>query len=530
MPHEPLFQENILATILRNFSFYFNDGYWGIALSVILLLVLSQYLWVKNYTADTYHGICFPSSKYLLNPKSKSDRIALSVFAITFAAICLVFFSLEMSLFANFDLMHEGTTINFIEGHGTGISDIRFAPLANIELNLFYAISHNLYIVTGLVLIETAFLLYLLYKLFDFIPAAPRLYALAAIMVLPAFFWVNNPVFPERLMMILVCGSLIMLKKYLSNPNKLTLLKFILLMNLALYSKETVILFYAGILAVNILYFIFSGKIILKSFIHPFKTARTFPVEYLMFCSMLIFSLLYLLLGVGIHENEYVKLHSFNNTWHIYTIETALIIISGIGLLRHKNIIIWGLWGGSLLLLLMVALVLNISGINGKALSYYAIIPALFGCLIAVYSHPRKYKLILIPAVILAIFNDFGIYQKQNGKFYRETAEFLAQQKSTQGELQIFLADSLNGLYKPYITDCYLSAYKYYFPDWKVTFKSNDLKNFHPADKVKHAWKYQEVPAAGDIYIENKFYSPNHPENYQKVFENKLFRIFEIRP
>lgn len=89
---------------------------------------------------------------------------------LAFIILCAITYSQEMSLFANFDLMSIGTTVNFAEGKGTGISDIRFSPFGNVELNLFYAVSHNMYIVSGMVLGETALLLYLFYRLFDFIP------------------------------------------------------------------------------------------------------------------------------------------------------------------------------------------------------------------------------------------------------------------------------------------------------------------------------------------------------------------------
>lgn len=305
----PLFEPNILSTLLRNFSFYFRDGYWGYVFLVIMGLILFPFIWLRARPA----AFSFPDRIYLFNPRS--DKMAAVWAFLAFTILCAIIYSQEMSLFANFDLMSIGTTVNFAEGKGTGISDIRFSPFGNVELNLFYAVSHNMYIVSGMVLGETALLLYLFYRLFDFIPVSRRLYALALATLYPALVWINNPIFPERLMLIFICASLLMLKKYLAAPRTSLLILFCILMNLAIYTKETVILFYAGLLAVDVLYLVFRGTVKPASFLHPFKTAKELPLEFIMFQSMAVFAFIYLLFGLGIESNQYVSAHISDEAW-----------------------------------------------------------------------------------------------------------------------------------------------------------------------------------------------------------------------
>lgn len=86
-------------------------------------------------------------------------------------------------------------------------------------------------------------------------------------------------------------------------------------MNLAIYTKETVILFYVGLLAVDVLYLVFRGTVKPASFLHPFKTAKELPLEFIMFQSMAVFAFIYLLFGLGIESNQYVSAHISDEAW-----------------------------------------------------------------------------------------------------------------------------------------------------------------------------------------------------------------------
>lgn len=520
----PLFEPNILSTLLRNFNFYFHDGYWGYVYLVIMGLILFQFTWLRVRPA----ALSFPDHAYPFN--FQSDKVAGIAALLAFVILCAIIYTQEMSLFANFDLMSIGTTVNFVEGKGTGISDIRFSPFGNVELNLFYAISHNLYIISGLVLGETALLLYLLYRLFDFIPVTRRLYALALATLYPALVWVNNPIFPERLMLIFICASLLALKKYLVAPKTSRLIWFCVLMNLAIYTKETVILFYAGLLAADILYLTFRGVIKPISFLHPLKTAKELPLEFIMFFSMAVFAFIYLLFGLGIESNQYISAHISNDAWKKYYLEFFVCGAALVALVfsQKATALFSGLLAGSFVLLFFVAFKLSIY--NDNTSSYYAIVSGVFGLFIFFYAASKKSALTLFGIAFLATstIQNISLYQNQNGSAYYDAARFISLLNTGAKPLSIFVKDSLNGKYEDYIINCYRSAYKFYFPERNFVFKTNSAAD-RQNNILKFPLKYQERPQPGDIYVENKFYGTDVPENFKLLHENRIFRIFEIK-
>lgn len=519
----PLFEDNILSTLLRNFSFYFNDGYWGYFFLTIMGLVFAQFLWIKPKSAL----LAFPDKIYHFS--LRKDYFSFVFFIISFVCLCLITYSQEMSLFANFDLMSIGTTVNFVEGKGTGISDIRFSPFGNVELNLFYAISHNLYVVSALVLAETALLLYLSYLLFDFIPVSKRLCALALASIYPALVWVNNPIFPERLMLIFICLSLLMLKKYLAKPSLSYLMGFCLLMNLAIYTKETVILFYAGLLAADLLYLIYRGQITPNSFLHPFKTAKNLPLEYLMFFSMLLFAFIYLLFGLGVSSNQYVSAHLNPESWKKYYLEFFICFCAlwAIFFSKKSFTLLYGILAGAWIILIFVAWKLGIY--NENTAPYYAIISGVFGLFLVFYALEKKLLLLLFGGVFLAlaIWQNYSLFKKQSGESYSEVAKFIGSLPDAQKLLPIFVKDSLNGKYESYIIDCYRSAYKFYFPNKNIVFKTDSDADLQ-GNILKFPLVYQASPQSGDIYVLNKIYNEDN-DKYELLYENANFKVFRVR-
>lgn len=519
----PLFEDNILSTLWRNFSFYFNDGYWGYFFLTIMGLVFLQFLWIKLRPAF----LTFPNKIYRFN--LHIDYLPLIFFILAFVCLCLITYAQEMSLFANFDLMSIGTTVTFAEGKGTGISDIRFSPFANVELNLFYAISHNLYVVSFLVLTETALLLYLLYLLFDFVPVSRRLCALALVGIYPALVWINNPIFPERLMLIFICLSLLMLKKYLTCPKTRYLMGFCLLMNLAIYTKETVILFYAGLLGCELLYLIYRGQITPTSFLHPFKTAKTLPLEYMMFFSMGLFAFIYLLFGLGINSNQYVSAHINSEAWKKYYLEFFICFCAVISLIFSKkfSVLLFGFGAGAWMILLFVAWKLGIYNENNAP--YYAIVSGIFGLFLVFYTLEKKLLLSLfgLAFLVMAILQNYSLFKKQSGESYYDAAKFISSLASKQNPLPIFVKDSLEGKYESYIIDCYRSAYKFYFPHKNIVFKTNSDADLL-GNVLKFPLIYQATPKTGDIYVLNKIYNEDS-DRYELLYENANFKIFRVR-
>lgn len=124
-------------------------------------------------------------------------------------------------------------------------------------------------------------------------------------------------------------------------------------MNLAIYTKETVILFYAGLLAVDVLYLVFRGTVKPASFLHPFKTAKELPLEFIMFQSMAVFAFIYLLFGLGIESNQYVSAHISDEAWKKYYLEIFVCFSALTALVSSQKAtpLLLGLLGGSLVLL-----------------------------------------------------------------------------------------------------------------------------------------------------------------------------------
>lgn len=134
-----------------------------------------------------------------------------------------------------------------------------------------------------------------------------------------------------------------------------------------------------------------------------------------------------------------------------------------------------------------------------------------------------RFRLLAISAI-----QNISLYRKQNGDTYHDTARFLSRLTTDQKPLSVFVKDSLNGKYESYIIDCYRSAYKFYFPERNFVFKTNSAAD-RQNNILKFPLKYQERPQPGDIYVENKFYGTDVPENFKLLHENRIFRIFQIK-
>lgn len=107
----------------------------------------------------------------------------------------------------------------------------------------------------------------------------------------------------------MVLLSLTALQKYDGRHGLRQLLWFALWANLAIYTKETNIFVYFGILLYLVLAKVWAGKITLRSFLSPFKTVAGMPAEYILFWSMLLFSAGYLLLSNLLTDGAYVRHH-----------------------------------------------------------------------------------------------------------------------------------------------------------------------------------------------------------------------------
>ena len=76
---------------------------------------------------------------------------------------------------------------------------------------------------------------------------------------------------------------------------------------LAVYTKETAIIFYFGILIYNLLYYIFHDKINYHNLFRPWLMAKDFPFEFITFLIGLSFALFYFYTNNSMSENLYVQ-------------------------------------------------------------------------------------------------------------------------------------------------------------------------------------------------------------------------------
>ena len=143
---------------------------------------------------------------------------------------------------------------------------------------------------------------------------------------------------------------------------------------------------------------------------------------------------------------------------------------------------------------------------------------------------------------VFVLFVDWGIAKSEEGRYYREVAEFLIGRK--QEMLNVFLSEKSEP--SPWFYGCWPSVYKYYWPDNNIVFKTSALDpkdttssvflvRWNKETNLYHPINYETEPLKGDFYVIKRtpFYAQDKAliddmEN-SKVFENKLFEIYEIK-
>ncbi len=135
---------------------------------------------------------------------------------------------------------------------------------------------------------------------------------LAIVNFLPAVFWVNSIVYSEQNTLIFILLSLMSLKKYDSGKSFVSLFFFAFWANMAIYTKETNILLYLGILIYLLIKNTVTGCLTPRSFVCPVRTIRRMPVEYVLLWSMLLFAAGYFLQSNLFVDGAYLRHHYMN--------------------------------------------------------------------------------------------------------------------------------------------------------------------------------------------------------------------------
>ena len=304
----PWLRSDVAANIRNNFAFYFGYERFGLYAACVAAVIVLNCMAVKFFFAGEYR-FSAGDRRFFFNRKDKSELAGAAALAFSFLLYALNLFSLELSVFGNYDQMVVNNILDMRRGLQPVFTSMRFNPAAGIDHNIIYGITHHYALIGGWVLLKQALCLWLLYRFFVFVPAARRLFMLAAVNFLPAVFWVNGIVYSEQNTLIFVLLSLTALQKYDGRHGLRQLLWFALWANLAIYTKETNIFVYFGILLYLVLAKVWAGKITLRSFLSPFKTVAGMPAEYILFWSMLLFSAGYLLLSNLLTDGAYVRHH-----------------------------------------------------------------------------------------------------------------------------------------------------------------------------------------------------------------------------
>lgn len=540
MFQEKIFNHDILSSIVHNYTYFFTFldmyVYAGYVLGILLLLGLPLIFCGTNEYLPF-----FSNEQKIFNYRKKSDWIGLSALLLSITAFFIIMIMQENSLFCNFDSM----TIDYIDSLKQGIKPVfgewRFTPMSGIDYNFAFAVTNNYFMINCYVALKQLFCLWLLYKLFCFMPVDKRLFMLAVINFIPACFWMNNFIFQEQNILIFVVLSLMSLNKYQQNSKSRYLFYFLITMNLAMYTKENVILFYAGLGAWLILTAVVNEKITLNSFFHPLKTIKTLPVEWIMFWSFFVYSTCWFL-STPIDENRYLTTHSRNlaEVCNIYKCELALNAIALIVMLvkvfrkqfKNMNLLGEGSVFGSSLVTFFIVFKSHIVPASDYILSYYLYLTAVFCTAYIFCNLSRKWLLGTFAIVVIAYsgWENYNIHLAQKGVYRRELAEFIIS-KAKDEDMVIYMHSNQRLDYKWWKTMGWSASLKYAAPDARLHLKTDlDIYSFYHAEDSKFFRMLLGKPEKGDYILVNVTERPAFvpaPE-YETVYQNKVYRLYYI--
>lgn len=550
MLQEPLFQENILSTILRNFDFYLFGSNWlpyALGLLALLSLTILTLKWAgaekENYLFPPHH---IPFNRY--------NQSGLYFCLLCFGIYAFNVFSLDNTLFNNYDLMSVNTTFIFDKGVAATYANNRLAPVSFFDLNFLYAITHNFTLINIYVILKQALILWLLFNLLDYISIKTRLLLIGTITLLPAMFWINNIIFPEQNELIFLLSSFICLRRYTQKHQFRYLWLYCFLALLAVYTKETAIIFYFGILIYNLLYYVFHDKINYHNLFRPWLIAKAFPFEFITFLIGLSFALFYFHTVNSMSENAYVQLRQkpLFDLIKLFKTEIILTVIAWIVFIKKFfkkedfSILINEafLFGATSILLFLLFILKMDAGVPHIAhKTYYAVLCSIFS-IIYISSNLKNIVLYIIFTIIICWSSavNYNFHHKENGIYYHQIADFMAKELTVKSQITISFAPTAEPL--PWIYETWSAAFKYYFPDKNITFKFPWLEKIQGIETSMYFYRRYfeagkmtkispEPPSPGDYYIIKKT-SPDYKRDKQNinlppVFENQIFEVYLIR-
>ncbi len=543
---EPLFRDNILSNIYNNFAFYFryflngNLYIWMIAVIAFLLL---NWIVTKFYFQNRYADFA-PNESYTFSKKHKSHWFALCIVTASFLIYCGNTLWQEISIYTDFDSMSWYYTLSFSKGILPAVDGhFRYTPLQGIDLNIIFGISNNTYFIHSYIFLKQLLILWLMYILFDFIPVFKRLIMIAIINLLPSLLWINSAIFPEQNVIIFVLLSLIFLRRFQQTGFSRYLLYFMIFMNLALYSKETVAIFYGGFGIYLLISAVMNGKIALNSFLHPIKCIRQFPVEYLMFWSLFIFATGWMLLTDFGIDNRYLMTHGadLNEAIKIYQTEILInvlaLIIMFIKLIKTKtknlHLFTEGSLIGCTIISYLIVLSLRLVPTADYSVPYYLYLPAVF-CTVYIFTNITSKLLLSVISILIITFAGYcnlNTSMAQQGKERRDIAEYLISHAKFM-ETTIYI--DVNAKYIDTIwwkTKAWANALLYSYPDIKIKFKLDpQIYNIWYMNHIIPVPISNEAPIRGDYILVNKTHNPGYIPDLSATiaYENKVYTLYHL--
>ncbi len=557
----PLLQDQIWSNLIKFNITTLVSRLW-VPWMLIVAIILGCFIWLLRHqirTSPAYFNL-FHNTIYTFRPHKKRDWAALFMLLAALASTLFYMYNTENSFFENFDLMALGTTRSLVSGVVPNFDYARITPLAFWNLSSLYAITQNMYVIKGFVFAQLLLAIWLMYCFFDYIPAARRLIFLAVFILTPTMLLTSKIVFPDREIIIALMAALLCAKKYSQTSKLRWVAWFLFFMNVAIYTKETCILFFFGILITSVLYNIWNEKITLRSFLHPWQLIKEMPLEFLIALCLLMYSVIYFVLQTPNESNIYLNngRHQWQSLLNYYQFELAVCIAAVCVLLlrakRYYDTLInpmfrGGLVIGSLVIAFGIVFVLqtapNSPHLVGK--TYYLLLTLLFA-LAYIFEHIRSRLVLAVLSVAILFYSavkNIEASKQEIGVYYRETAEFLAQNMNKNDINFLFIIEKPQATHDidQWIIEAWSTIYRYYFKDYKLIIKSNQHLIKTVSDLV-HLQQFRlqiytpivpiEKPTKGDWVIINKNnYRPetleirkNIPQ--KPVFENKLFEVFRL--
>lgn len=552
----PLFENNIIENIFHNFTFYFFGQVWYIYALLLGIVMYFSYRLICKGKLTTYPNL-FPEPISDFNLKNKNNIKALIALFCALYAYTAIMFMQDNSLFNNPDLMSLNTIFIFHRGVAATYGPARMCPVSFFDLNYLYAISHNFIIINLYILLKQALLLWLLYKFLNFLSFRRRLWTITLIQITPAVFWLNNIIFPEQNIIIFVLCSLLSLQKFSQTEKKSFLWWFCVFALLAIYSKETTVLFYGGILIFAVLYDVYKEKINPSDFLHPFKLAGKLPLEALLFLCCLSFAVFYLFIMVELKENVYIafRQQTFAHLFNLYKFEIICLTLGWLLALyrllnkqiRTNPLLNEGLLFAATFLLAILIFRLQIAPDlqHVAQKSYYAVLADIFGIIyITKNLHHAKLQSTFSMLVIISsmIINLQILPYEEIGLARHQAANFLSDIIKKENKLSFMISEHTEE--SDWVRESWGASLVYYHPQADITLKmptladNNVINKFSLNEYAKYKGylptiKGEFVPQSGDYYvIRTNAFEQDYPviktSEHKLVFENKFFKIYKI--